>query len=267
VITTKGDVMSRAEVNGLSLYFEEHGSGEPLILLHGGLGAGEMFAPLVPALSERRRVILVDLQGHGRTADVDRPLRPELMADDIAALIKHLGLEQADLLGYSTGADVALRTAIQHPRAVRRLVVVSTPCRRDGWHPEVVSAMDRMNVQAAEMMKQSPIYELYSRLAPRPQDWPVLVGKTAELKQQDYDWSAEIPTITAPTLLVFGDADAVPPAHIAEFYALLGGGLKDAGLDGTGRSAAQLAVLPGAGHYDILIHPALTAVIVPFLAS
>ncbi|MEV6248724.1 alpha/beta hydrolase [Streptomyces sp. NPDC051742] len=259
--------MSYAEVNGLSLYFEEHGSGEPLILLHGGLGAGETFAPLVPALSENRRVVLVDLQGHGRTADIDRPLRPELMADDIAALIKHLGLEQADLLGYSTGADVALRTAIQHPRAVRRLVVVSTPCRRDGWHAEVVAAMDGMSAQAAEMMRRSPVHELYARLAPRPEDWPVLVARTAELKRRDYDWSAEIPSITAPTLLVFGDADAVPPAHIAEFYALLGGGLRDGGFDGSGRSTAQLAILPGAGHYDILAHPALTAVVAPFLAS
>lgn len=259
--------MSYADVNGLSLYFEEHGSGEPLILLHGGLGATEMFMPLVPVLAENRRVILVDLQGHGRTADVDRPLRPELLADDIAALIKHLGLEQADLLGYSTGADVALRSAIQHPHTVRRLVVISTPCRREGWHPEVVAAMEQMSAQAAEMMKQSPIYGLYSRLAPRPQDWPVLVGKTAELKQRDYDWSAEIPAITAPTLLVFGDADAIRPAHMVEFYALLGGGLKDAGFDGSGRSHAQLAILPGAGHYDILAHPGLTAAIVPFLAS
>ncbi|WP_282692846.1 alpha/beta hydrolase [Streptomyces sp. CC208A] len=259
--------MSYAEVNGLPLYFEEHGSGEPLILLHGGLGAGEMFAPLVPALSEHRRVILVDLQGHGRTADVDRPLRPELMADDIAALIKHLGAEQADLLGYSMGAGVALRVAVQHPRVVRRLVVVSMPCRRDGWHPEVVAAMDRTSAQAAVMMKQSPAYEAYSRLAPRPQDWPVLVGKTAELVQRDYDWSAEIPAVTAPTLLVFADADAIRPAHMVEFYALLGGGLKDAGFDGSDRSTAQLAVLPGASHYDILAHPALTATVTPFLAS
>ncbi|MGX1267290.1 alpha/beta fold hydrolase [Streptomyces phaeoluteigriseus] len=259
--------MSYAEVNGLSLHFEEHGSGEPLVLLHGGLGAGEMFAPLVPALSEGHRVIVVDLQGHARTADIDRPLRTELMADDIAALIKHLGVEKADLLGYSLGAAVALRVAIQHPQAVRRLVVVSTPCKRDGWHPEVVATMDQMSGQTADMMKQSPIYELYSRVAPRPQDWSVLVGKTAELLRQDYDWSAEISGITAPTLLVFGDADAVRPAHMVEFFTLLGGGLRDGGFDGSGRSSAQLAVLPDAGHYDILTHPHLEATIMPFLTS
>ncbi|MQY10856.1 2-succinyl-6-hydroxy-2,4-cyclohexadiene-1-carboxylate synthase [Streptomyces sp. RB5] len=161
--------MGCADVNGLSLYFEEHGSGagEPLVLLHGGLGAGEMFASMLPVLAERRRVVLVDLQGHGRTADIDRPLRPELLADDIAALIKHHGLPRADVLGYSLGADVALRTAIQHPAVVRRLVTVSTPARRDGWFPEVVEAMDRMSAAAAEPMKRSPVYELYARLAPR----------------------------------------------------------------------------------------------------
>ncbi|SFJ48887.1 Pimeloyl-ACP methyl ester carboxylesterase [Streptosporangium canum] len=259
--------MSYAEINGLSLYFEEHGSGEPLVLLHGGFGSGEMFAPILPALAEGRRVILVDLQGHGRTADVDRPLRPELMADDIAALLKHLGLARADMMGYSLGADVALRVTVQHPQAVRRLVLVSTPFRRDGWHPEVVAAMDRMSTEAAETMKQSPIYEPYARLAPRPQDWPVLIGKMAEMKRQHYDWTTEIPPITAPTLLVFGDADAVRPAHMVEFYGLLGGGLRDAGWDGAGRSIARLAILPGATHYDIPTAPGLAATVLPFLDS
>ncbi|MFE0699302.1 alpha/beta fold hydrolase [Streptomyces sp. NPDC058872] len=258
--------MSYAEVNGLSLYVEEHGSGEPLVLLHGGLGSAETFAPLVPRLAEAHRVILVDLQGHGRTADIDRPLRPELMADDIAALLKHLGVERADLLGYSTGADVALQVAVRHPRAVRRLVVVSTPCKRDGWHSEVIAAMDGMSAETAEVLRDSPVHRLYDRLAPRPEDWTVLVGKTAELKHQDYDWTTEVSTITAPALLVFGDADAVRPAHMVEFYALLGGGLKDAGFHGADPSGARLAVLPGASHYDVLAHPALTGVVTAFLS-
>ena len=112
--------MSRAEVNGVSLHYEEHGSGEPLVLLHGGLGAGAMFDPIMPELCAHRRVIAVDLQGHGGTADVDRPLRPQTMADDVAALIEHLGLPRADVMGYSLGGAVALRTAIQHPHRVRR---------------------------------------------------------------------------------------------------------------------------------------------------
>lgn len=257
--------MSYADVNGLSLYFEEHGSGEPLILLHGGLGAGEMFAPLLPVLAERRKVVLVDLQGHGRTADIDRPLRPELLADDIAALTGHLGLGYADVLGYSLGADVALRTAIQHPRAVRRLVLISTACARDGWHPDVVAAGEQMSAGAAEMMKRSPAYALYARLAPRPEDWSTLIGRIADLKKQDYDWSAETAGIVAPTLLVFADNDAVRPAHLVEFFGLLGGGLRDAGWDGAGRSQSRLAVLPGTTHYDILTSPLLAGVLPLFL--
>src|SRR5512147_3119755 len=145
--------MPHADVNGLSLYYEEHGSGEPLVLLHGGLGAGEQFAPILPALGAGRRVITVDLQGHGRTADIDRPLRPELLADDIAALVAHLGLPRADVMGYSLGGLTALRTAIQHPACVGRLVLVSVPFRRAGSHPEVVAAMDGFGPAMADMMQ------------------------------------------------------------------------------------------------------------------
>jgi pimeloyl-ACP methyl ester carboxylesterase len=259
--------MSYADVNGLSLYYEEHGSGEPLVLLHGGFGAGELFGPILPALAARRRVIAVDLQGHGRTADVDRPLRPEDMADDIAALIAHLGLEHADVMGYSLGALVALRTAIQHPDRVRRLVLVSIPFRRDGSHPEVLAAMDQMGPQAADMLRASPLGELYARTAPRPDDWPVLVAKTADLVKADYDWTAETEAITIPTLLVFADADSVRPAHIVEFYGLLGGGLRDAGWDGSRRPIAQLAILPGTTHYDIFVAPALAPTVLPFVEA
>ncbi|GAB3981375.1 alpha/beta hydrolase [Actinoallomurus acanthiterrae] len=258
-------MMGYADVNGLSLYFEEQGSGEPLVLLHGGLGAGELYGPTLSALAENRRVITVDLQAHGRTADIDRPLRPETMADDIAALITHLGLTDADVMGYSLGAKVALRTAIQHPQLVRRLVLVSIPCKRDGWFPEVLATMDQMGPHLAEPMKQSPVYELYARLAPRAEDWPALIGKTSESLKRDFDWSAEVAALTAPTMLVFADADSVRPAHIVEFFALLGGGLRDAGWDGSGRPTARLAILPGTTHYDISTSPALPAAVVPFL--
>jgi len=127
--------MSYADVNGLSLYYAEHGSGEPLVLLHGGFGTGEMFGPVLPALAAQRRVIAVDLQAHGRTADAGRPLRYETMADDVAALIGHLGHVRSDVMGVSMGGGVALRTAIQHPEAVDRVVLVSAPFRRDGWSP------------------------------------------------------------------------------------------------------------------------------------
>ena len=259
--------MSYAEINGLALYHEEHGAGEPLVLLHGGIGASEVWAASVPALAAGRRVITVDLQGHGHTADIDRPLRPEHLAGDVAALIEHLGLERADVMGYSLGGGVALRTAIQHPERVRRLVLVSIAFRRDGSHPEVLAAMDAMSAAAAEPMKQSQLYAHYARVAPRPEDWPVLIGKTAELLKVDYDWGEETAAITAPTMLVFADADSVRPAHIAEFYALLGGGLRDAGWDGSARPVNRLAVLPGATHYDILDSPLLVPAVTAFLEA
>jgi len=257
--------MSYADVNGISLYYEEHGSGQPLILLHGGLGMGEMFAPILPALAKDRRVIAVDLQAHGHTADVDRPLRFETMADDVAGLIGHLGLAQADVMGYSLGGATALRVAIQHPGLVRRLVLVSQPCRRNGWFPESLAGMEPMGAQLAEPLKQSPMYQIYSRVAPRVEDWPVLLDKTGDLLRRDYDWSAEIANITASVMLVFGDADAIRPAHIVEFYALLGGGLRDANWDGSARPVARLAVLPSHTHYDIFASADLPAAVVPYL--
>jgi pimeloyl-ACP methyl ester carboxylesterase len=259
--------MSYAHVNGISLYYEENGSGPgaPLVGLHGGLHGAEMYGPMLPALASGRRVILVDLQGHGHTADVDRPIRYETMADDVAALIRHLDLGQVDLMGYSLGAGTALRTAIQHPGLVRRLVVVSQPGKRDGWHADSLAGMDQMGSQLAGMLKQSPLYEFYSRVAPRVEDFPVLLDKVGDLLRRDYDWSAEVAGITAPVMLVFGDADAVRPAHIAEFYALLGGGLRDANWDGSARSVARLAVLPSHTHYDIFPSPDLTAAVIPFL--
>jgi len=263
---TRGrDTMSYAYVNGIALYYEEHGSGQPLVLLHGGLSAASMYAPILPLLAKDRRVIAVDLQAHGHTADVDRPLRFETLGDDVAALIRHLGLAQADVMGYSFGAATALRTAIQHPALVRRLVIVSVPCRRDGWYPESLAGMDQMGSHLAEMLKQSPLYEMYASAAPRVQDWPVLLDKSGELLRRDFDWSADIAKITAQAMLVYADADAVRPAHIVDFYALLGGGLRDANWDGSARSVARLAILPGHTHYDIFSSPDLPGAVVPFL--
>jgi pimeloyl-ACP methyl ester carboxylesterase len=257
--------MSYANVNGVSLYYEEHGSGEPLVLLHGGLGAAELWAPVLPALAAGRRVIAVDLPSHGHTADVDRPFRAETMADDVSALVEHLGLERADVMGYSLGGQVALRTAIQHPQRVRRLVLVSIAFRRAGNHADAIAAMDAMTAEAAEMMKQSPIYAVYARIAPRPEDWTSLVAKTAELVKVDYDWTDEVQRLEAPTMLVYADADSVRPDHIVEFFALRGGGLRDAGWDGAHRPVARLAVLPGHTHYDVSASPALAPAVIPFL--
>jgi pimeloyl-ACP methyl ester carboxylesterase len=260
-------LLSYAEVNGLSLFYAEHGSGEPLILLHGGIAGGEIFDPMLPQLAADRRVIAVDLQGHGRTAEIDRLLRPELMAGDVAALIEHLGLESADVLGYSLGAEVAFRLAVEHPQRVHRLILVSVTFRRDGSFPEAVAAMDAFGPEMAEMMKPSPAYKHYEQHAPRPEDWQLHVTRTAELLKVDHDWTGDVAKITAPTLLVYADADSIRPAHIVEFYNLLGGGLRDAGWDGSARPVNQLAILPGTTHYDIYLSPALPAVVLGFLAG
>src|SRR2546422_6124690 len=203
---TKG-VGQYADVNGIKLYYEIHGTGRPLILLHGGLGALEMFGPNLPALAKGRQVIAVDLQGHGRTADIDRPLSVALMADDIAALAKRLGLESFDVMGYSMGGGVALQAAIRHPEVVRKLVVVSTPFRRNAFYPEILAQQGQVGAAAAEAMKQTPMYQLYASIAPRPEDWPRLLGKIGETMKREFDFSKEISGIKATTLVVAGDAD------------------------------------------------------------
>ena len=254
-----------ADVNGIKLYYESHGTGRPLILLHGGLGALEMFGPNLPALAQGRQVIAVDLQGHGRTADVDRPLSVALMADDIAALIKHLGLASADVMGYSLGGGVALQTAIRHPEVVRKLVVVSTPFRRNAFYPEILAQQGQVGAASAEAMKQTPMYQLYASIAPRPEDWPRLLGKIGEAMKQDFDFSQEIRGIKATTLVVAADADIFPPAHAVELFGLLGGGQRDGGWDGSGRPKSRLAILPGLTHYTTFNAPALAATVIPFL--
>lgn len=254
-----------AEVNGIKLYYESQGTGRPLILLHGGLGAIEMFGPNLPALAKGRQLLAVDLQGHGRTADIDRPLSVELMADDIAALIHHLKLERPDIMGYSLGGGVALQTAIRHPEVVGRLVVVSTPFRRDGFYPEILVQQGQVNTQAFEMMKQTPMYQLYSSIAPRPEDFPRLLDKIGQAMKVDFDFSQQISGITATTLIVAGDADIFPPSHAVELFGLLGGGKRDPGWDGAGRPAHQLAILPGLTHYNLFAAPQLAATVIPFL--
>jgi pimeloyl-ACP methyl ester carboxylesterase len=254
-----------AEVNGLNMYYEIHGSGEPLILLHGGVGAIEMFGEVLPMLAEGRRVVAADLQAHGRTADIDRPLSYEMMAEDVAALIGHLGLGKADVMGYSLGGGVALQTAIRHPEVVRTVVLVSTPFKRDGWYPEILAGMGQMGPEAAEPMKQPAMYQLYAGVAPRPEDWPLLLTKLGWLLGQDYDWSEEVAAIEVPTMIVVGDADSVRTAHAVEFFELFGGGKADAGWDGSGMSNARLAILPATTHYNIFSSPVLASAVTPFL--
>ncbi|HUY98797.1 MAG TPA: alpha/beta fold hydrolase [Thermomicrobiaceae bacterium] len=249
-----------APVNGLELYYEIHGSGEPLLLIHGGVVGIAMWGPNLPALAATRQVIAVELQGHGRTRDVERPLSYEAMADDVVGLLDHLGLARVDVLGLSLGGGVALQTVIRHPDRVRRLVLVSAAFRRDGWFPEILEAFAEMGPAAAAPLWQSPLAQLYPHV-----DWDRLFTRIGTLQRTDYDWSAGVAEITAPTLLVFADADSITPAHIVELYGLLGGGRRDAELDGSLRSVNQLAILPGQTHYSMSAAPELVTVVAPFL--
>jgi pimeloyl-ACP methyl ester carboxylesterase len=258
--------MTYAHSNGIDFYYEEQGAGEPLVLLHGGVGSGEMFAGLAPALAAHRRVIFIDLQGHGRTGDVDRPLDVSAMADDVAGVIEQLA-GRADVLGYSLGGDVALRLALQRPERVKALVLVSIAIKRAGHHAEVIAAMDAMTADAAEFIKPSPPGQFYAANAPDPDNWGTLIAKTADALKHDYDWTDKVRGLRARTLLVYADADSVRPDHIAEFYGLLGGGLADAGWDGSNQPANQLAVLPGRSHYNLLESPLLAPVVSGFLQS
>ncbi len=252
-------------VNGIELGYQVFGRGKPLILLHGGFGSVEMFGPNVDLLAKHRQVIGLDLQSHGRSPAAKRAMTFEAMADDIAALIKELDLERAAIMGFSLGGGVALRTGIQHPELVERLVLLSTPYMRAGWYPEMTAGMDAMGPDTAEPMKRSPMYQDYTRVAPNADDWPVLVEQLTSLLKTDYDWSAEIPRLSMPVMLVIGDADGLPPSHAVEFFKLLGGGLRDANWDRSGMTRHRLAILPGATHYDINLTPAMAAAVIPFL--
>ena len=256
-----------AEVNGINLYFETIGTGRPLILLHGGLGSGEMFGPTRPTLAERHHAIAVDLQGHGRTADIDRPIDIRLMADDIAALIDHLGLDKPDVVGYSLGGGVAFFTAVKYPEKVGRLVMASAHIRRDAIPPEMLAQQEQVNAAAAEFMKDTPMYQLYMEVAPHPEDFPRLLDKIGEAMAQDFDFTEELRGLQVPTMIVAADADMAPPSHYVEMFKLLDGGLRDGGWMGEGRPKGghALAILPGLTHYNLAISPLFAATTLAFL--
>jgi pimeloyl-ACP methyl ester carboxylesterase len=256
-----------AEVNGINLYYETHGSGRPLILLHGGLGSGEMFEPNLPALAERHQVIVPDLQGHGRTADIDRPLDIRLMADDIAALIDHLGLDKPDVVGYSLGGGVAFFTASKYPEKVGKLVMASAHINSDAMPAEMRAQQSQVNAAAAKFMEDTPMYELYQRVAPHPEDFPKLLDKIGAGMARPFDFSEEVRGLQVPTMLVCADAEMAPPSHYVEAFKLLDGGLRDGGWMGEGRPKGghALAILPGLTHYNLAASPLFAAVVLDFL--
>ncbi len=241
--TNKNQRGRYASINGLDLYYEIHGSGQPLVVLPGAYMTIEAMGELVPQLAAARRVIAVELQGHGHTADIERPLRFELLADDIAALIRHLELAQADLFGFSLGGGVGLQTAIRHPEVVRKLALASIPFKRDGWYPEDLAAMGAMS---AEAFAGTPIHQAYLQTSPKPEAWPTVVAKVRQLVTSDYDWAEGVAALKTPILILVGDADGMRLAHAVEFFGLLGGGKADG--DMAGLPPAQLAVLPATTH-------------------
>jgi pimeloyl-ACP methyl ester carboxylesterase len=250
-------------VNGLDMYYEIHGTGQPLVLLHGAFSAiGTSFGHVLPGLAETRQVVAFELQGHGRTADIDRPLSLEGMAEDVAAALKELRIESADVFGYSTGAAVALRLAINHPNRLRKLVLASVTYTLDGVHPGLMEGLGEME---PEMMFGSPWHDEYLRIAPDPGDFATLFAKKTQMDKEIQDLPAEaVRAITAPTLLIIGDSDLVRPEHAVEMFRLLGGGVF--GDTPAGLPNSQLAVLPGTSHVTVVDRAdLLLAIIPPFL--
>ena len=256
-----------ADVNGLRMYYETHGSGRPVVLLHGGLGNGAMFGPNIPRLAADHTVVLPDLQAHGRTADIDRPLDIRLMADDIAALIDHLGLEKPDIVGYSLGGGVAFFTAVRHPEKVGRLVMASAHINSDAMPQEMRAQQAQVNASAAEFMKETPMYELYQAVAPHPEHFGRLLDKIGSAMSQPFDYSSELRGIGVPTMIVCADAEMAPPSHYVEAFKLLDGGLRDGGWMGEGRPRGghALAILPGTTHYNLAVSPLFAAVALSFI--
>lgn len=238
-----------ASVNGLEMYYEIHGTGQPLVLLHGAFSAiGTSFGTLLPELAKTRQVIGFELQAHGHTADIDRPLSSEAMAGDVAAAIKQLGLGPVDIFGYSMGAFVALNLIIRHPELVRKLVLASVSYTLSGVHPGL---MDGLGEMSAEMMYGSPWHDEYLKIAPHPEHFDRLFSKKTEMDRQTHDLSpADIQGIKSPTLIIIGDSDLIRPEHAVEMFRLLGGGIF--GDTPAGLPNSQLAILPGTSHVSIV---------------
>jgi pimeloyl-ACP methyl ester carboxylesterase len=238
-----------AEVNGLKMYYESHGSGDPpLVLLHGAFSAtGTSFGQVLPLLAKNRRVISVEQQGHGRTGDIDRPLSTRQMAEDTAALLRQIGVEQADLFGYSMGAGIALEMALKQPGLVRKLVLASIYTNKGGAHPGIADGMEQME---PEMLHGSTFHEEYLQTAPNPENFATLFKKIQQMDSSEEDWpEAALRSLQAPTLLMIGDSDIVRPEHAVETFRLLGGGVAG---DVVGLPKSRLAVLPGTTHITIV---------------
>ena len=254
-----------AAVNGVNYYYAIYGSGEPLLLLHGGLGQIEMFGPNLTRLAQNRLVIGVDLHGHGRTALGDREISLIDMGDDMAGVLKKIGYDKVDVFGYSLGAGVAFQFAAQHPEMVRRLALASCVLGTDGFYPEMLPQQAAVSGAMAEHMKDTPMYKSYMEVAPRKEDFPKLLDKMGAYMRKTYDWSPDVKKLTMPVMLIYADSDMIRLEHTVKFYQLLGGGLKDAGWQREHMSQNRLAILPNLTHYEVGIAPQLVDAALPFL--
>ncbi len=237
-----------APVNGLNMYYEIYGEGKPLILLHGSFMTINMnWSSLLPRLAKNRKVIAIEFQGHGRTADIDRPYTIEGFADDVASALKFLQIDNTDLLGYSLGGTVALQVAIKNPQLIHKLIIISSPFKTDGWSKETRAVFPMIK---PEFFERTPIKKNYDSLAPDPKHWPVFIKKMVKLVTGTYDFTEGVKTIKAPVLLILGDSDGILPEHTAEMFRLLGGGKNG---DMAGVSKNQLAILPGTSHTGLMM--------------
>jgi pimeloyl-ACP methyl ester carboxylesterase len=255
------------EANGVNYYYEIQGEGEPLLLLHGGLGTHDMFAPTMPIYAENRQVISVDLHGHGRTQLGDRQIDPVDIGNDLGTVLAELGYDQVDVMGYSFGGHAALHLAASHPDNVRRVAIVASNFAREGFYPEMLPQQAAVGAAMAESMKGTPMYEAYAAVAPDPSEFPRLLDNMGAFMASPYDWREQVKSLRMPVMLVFADSDMVRPEHIVEYYQLLGGGLKDAGWQRENMAQNRLAILPGLTHYDIFLSPRLGETVRPFLGT
>lgn len=245
-----------APVNGLKMYYEIHGEGDPVVLLHGAFmtitnnwkapwGNGAM--DWIAELSKTRKVIAVEMQGHGRTADIDRDISPENLADDVAALLDYLKIPKADVMGYSLGGGAAIQCAIRHPEKVRKIVIISFAFRSDGWVKEKNDAMPKITPEA---FKGSPIETEYKNLSPTPDKFADFVNHLKAAAAKPYDFGADkFKATKTPMFFIFGDADGARLDHIAEMYRLKGGEVCG---DLQPRSESRLAILPGTTHVALM---------------
>lgn len=253
------------EINGVDYHYQIHGEGEPLLLLHGGLGTLDMFAPILPTLTAARQVVGIDLHGHGRTPLGDRAIDLVDMGGDLARVVETLGYEQIDVMGYSMGGGVAAQLAVQNPELVRRLVLVSTPAAKDGFYPDIVDQMHQISAQMADAMHGTPMHEAYAAVAPVADDFPRLLDAMGDMVRRRDVYELEVEELTMPVMLIYGDGDMFRLEHVVEFYKRLGGGQGDAGWMRENMPTNRLAILPDLTHYEIFMSPVMVETALRFL--